>query len=336
MTTALAVVEKIEQVSLQPKSRFMVALAQSMPQGIGLLPAALVRGALSAIKASPSLQKCSEYSLFTSIAEVAQTGLSLDTHLGQAYLVPFSGQATVMYGYRGLIELARRSAEVDEIVGELRYEKDHWAISLGSQRNLTHVPFDGPPSKRGKILGAYAVAELRHGRPMFEYMTAEEIEAIRDPVLKRHKARTDKPSPWETNGTEMFRKTPIRRLAKRMPQSPSLVNFVAAAIRDEYRQQGMSVAPIVSAETEKVLDTMGIEPPTPIEERTSEIHEKPSTNPISANEFDDLYTMMADAKLSMEKDLIPLMKSFGHKGNPKQFPKANLAALIEKIQERKK
>ena len=86
----LAILEKIDSVAFNPKSRFMSALVQALPQQSIVLAPALVRQALTVIKASAKLQKCSEYSLFTSIAEVAQAGLSLDVHLGQCYLVPFS------------------------------------------------------------------------------------------------------------------------------------------------------------------------------------------------------------------------------------------------------
>ncbi len=340
----LAIIEKIDAIASQPKSRFMVALAQSLPQGVGIVPAALLRGALTAIKNSSALQECSEYSLFTSIAEVAQTGLSLDVHLGQAFLVPFSRAATVMYGYRGLIELARRSGEVTEIVGELRYAKDQWKLSLGSNRNLTHVPADVPESKRGELLGAYAIAELLHGKPMFEYMTAEQIETIKNAVIKRK--RGDKPIPWELNGAmqEMYRKTPIRRLAKRMPQSPSLIPFVQAAIRDEYRQAGVVQASYIEPPIAEALDAMEVvEPPPerPPAPRESQIKEKPKkevtdTTPITGDQFDQIYKLISDLRLTMEAHCLPTMKAMGHKGSPRTFPAAKFDDLVKKLAGMKK
>jgi recombination protein RecT len=339
----LAVVDKIEAIAGQPKSRFMLALAQSMPQGVGILPAALVRGALSAIKASESLQRCSEYSLFTSIAEVAQTGLSLDTHLGQAFLVPFSNQATVMYGYRGLCELARRSGEVDDIVGEIVYSKDEFHLALGSHRDLIHVPFSGPPSERGVMLGAYAIAEMRHGRPAFEYMTMEEIDRIKNAVIKRKKS--DKPSPWEMEGAvgEMIRKTPVRRLGKRLPQSPSLIPFVQASIRDEYRQAGIVKTVEMTPAVEIALEAAEIEPEpeNPPAKRESQIKEKPQvekpdTTPITGDQFDQIYKLIADLRLTVADDLIPTMRAMGHKGSPRQFPAAKFQELVGKVMGKKK
>lgn len=351
----LAILEKIDAVCNQPRSRFMSALVQALPQQSIVLAPALVRQALTVIKANDALQRCSEYSLFTSIAEVAQAGLSLDLHLGQCYLVPFSGVATVMYGYRGLQELARRSGEVSEIVGEIRFSKDEFHITLGSNRSLVHVPLDAPESKRGERLGAYAIADMARSRPVFEYMDAEQILRIKDAVVRRAEKK-GRQSVWQTeHENEMWRKTPIRRLAKRLPQSPALIPFIQAAIRDEYRQQGVhqvvdlpsltdvsgvpgGVLPMVEIlKEEKIVD----EPPQR-EARESKIKEKPkaqqaeeSTEPISSEQFDQVYGLLPDLKLTMQQ-CVSEMKRLGHIGAPKSFPANKFQALIESLRKRGK
>lgn len=334
----LAIIEKIESLAASPKTKFMQALALALPPQSLVLPAALVRQAVTIIKGSDSLQACSEYSLFVSIAEVAQAGLSLDLHLGQCYLVPFSRQATVMYGYRGLQELARRSGEVNEVVGEIRYSKDEFRITLGSDRRLIHVPMDAPPSKRGERLGAYAIADMKLSRPVFEYMDAEDILKIKNAVLKRK--RGDKSSVWETeHENEMWRKTPIRRLAKRLPQSVALVPFVQAAIRDEYRQQGIhqvvDVTPGIAA-VEEVLDKMNIkdEPPqtdardSEIKETTKQEQKVEDKRPINTQEWDALYDQIPHLKLTMVQ-VVGMMRKLGHKGAPREFPAAKLKELLD-------
>lgn len=343
----LAILEKIEAVALSPKSRFMQALVQALPQTPLVLAPALVRQAITVIKASESLQRCSEYSLFTSIAEVAQAGLSLDLHLGQCYLVPFSGVATVMYGYRGLQELARRSGEVNEIVGELRYSKDEFHMTLGSDRKLIHVPADLPVSKRGERLGAYAIADMARSRPVFEYMDAEQILKIKDAVVKRAEKK-GRQSVWQTeHENEMWRKTPIRRLAKRLPQSPALIPFIQAAIRDEYRQQGIhqvvelpalsngasEIVPMVEILREEHVSPEPIQKPA----RESKIKEKPkaeveeqTSGPISEAQFDQIYTLVSDLGLTMQQ-CMAAMKSLGHTGSPKALPASKFQPLIDAL-----
>ena len=329
----------------------MQALVQALPQAPMVLAPALVRQALTVIKASDALQRCSEFSLFTSIAEVAQAGLSLDLHLGQCYLVPFSNVATVMYGYRGLIELARRSGDVSEIVGEIRYSKDEWKLTLGTERKLIHIPFEGPESKRGERLGAYAIAEMLRSRPVFEYMTMEQIEKIKNAVIKRSEKK-GKQSVWQTeNEPEMVRKTPIRRLAKRLPQSPGLIPFIQAAMRDEYRQQGIhqviDMPPLREPGGDEIpmvevlRDEKVVEEPREREARESTIKEKPkaereaaASGPISGPQFDQLYDLLPHLGLTM-MDCVSKMKGLGHKGVPRAFPAAKFNALIKALEKAK-
>jgi recombination protein RecT len=335
----LTVLEKIDSVAFNKNSRFMAALVQALPQTPLVLAPALVRQALTVIKASDSLQKCSEYSLFTSIAEVAQAGLSLDLHLGQCYLVPFAGTCTVMYGYRGLAELARRSGEVDEVVGEIRYAKDEFHLTLGSERRLIHVPLDLPESKRGEWLGAYAIAHMKLSRPVFEYMSAEQILRIKNAVVKRSEKK-GKQSLWQTeHEAEMWRKTPIRRLAKRLPQSPALIPFIQAAIRDEYRQQGIHQVVEVAPSIMEVLKEEKIKEEPPMREaRESSVKEKPKSEqkedakgPISSEQFDQLYGMLPGLKTTMQA-VVGEMKKFGHRGAPRQFPAGKFLALVEALE----
>ena len=336
MSKELTILEKIDAVALSPKSRFMDAMVQSLPQQSIILAPALVRQALTVIKGNETLQRCSEFSLFTAIAEVAQAGLSLDLHLGQCYLVPFSGIATVIYGYRGLIELARRSGEVNEIVGEIRYEKDEWKLTLGSDRQLLHVPADLPESKRGVRLGAYAIADMARSRPVFEYMSAEQIERIKNGVLKRAKG---KQSVWETeHEAEMWRKCPIRRLAKRLPQSPALIPFVQAALRDEYRQQGIHQVVDVPAPIAEVLSEAKItEEPPQREARTSAVKEtkpKPDAK-ITKDQVNQIHMLVADLNLE-STEVGKACREIGHQGKLAELPASLFAELAKNLEERSK
>lgn len=335
---ALTIVEKIDGIAFNSKSRFMEALAQTLPQNPLVLAPALVRQALTVIKTSDTLQKCSEYSLFNSIVEVAQSGLSLDPHLGQSYLVPFSNICTVMYGYRGLIELARRSGEVGEIVGEIRYAKDKFSMVLGTERQLVHVPFDAPESKRGERVGAYAICVMQLRRPVFEYMDAEQILKIKNAVVKRAKGKT---TVWQTeNENEMWRKTPIRRLAKRLPQSPAMIPFIQAAIRDEERQQAIvktvEVAPPIAEilREEKIIEEpMRVDArETPIKEKPAEEQKEEQAGPISREQWDQIYDNFCITGKITSQQVIQTMKSkFGHTGPHLNFPAAKFQALVETL-----
>jgi len=181
----------------------------------------LMRVAVQAIQGNDFLAKCSTPSLIQCIVRSSMLGVEPNGALGEAYLVPFRSkngyQAQLVIGYRGLINLARRSGDVTEVYAHIVCENDHFDYQLGTNPHIEHKP---ALSDRGKMIGAYAVYVTSKGAKDFEYMTREEIDAIR----KSSKAGNN--GPWCDWYDEMARKTVIRRLSKRMPMSAEMAQAV--------------------------------------------------------------------------------------------------------------
>ena len=78
-------------------------------------------------------------------------GLEPNTPLGQAYLIPYTvkGVPTVQFqiGYKGLIDLAYRSGEIESIQAHVVYENDSFDFNYGLEPKLMHKPCVG---ERGK------------------------------------------------------------------------------------------------------------------------------------------------------------------------------------------
>lgn len=201
-----------------------------------LTPERIIRVAVSAVQKNPRLLDCSEGSLVRSIIEAAELGLEVNTNLGQAYVIPYGTEATLQVGYRGFITLAHRSGKISNLQAEVVYENDHFEIQLGTRRGLFHKP---AKTDRGKPIGAYATVSYRDGSFDFEYMDADEIGAIK----QRSSGAKKQDSPWNRKGDEleMWRKTPIRRLAKRLPMTADDNNLLQkAASLDEYNDAGFT------------------------------------------------------------------------------------------------
>ena len=193
----------------------------------------MIRIAFTALQNNLALAKCTDASIVKCVIEACQLGLEVNSPLGLAYLIPYKDECTLQIGYKGYIQLAYRSGKVKNISAEVVYENDQFAVQLGTNRSLHHVPAMGD---RGKPLGAYTVASLVNGYHDFEYMTADEIGAIkaRSPGAKKDG------SPWnhKRDYLEMWRKTPIRRIAKRLPMlSEEFELLRAAVLDDEYEKQ---------------------------------------------------------------------------------------------------
>ncbi len=174
----------------------------------------MMRIALSAVRSTPKLMECTTESLFGSLVQCSQLGLEPNTPLGHAYLIPFYNKAArrtdvnVVIGYRGLIDLARRSGEIISISAHAVHQNDKFTYEYGLNEDLKHIPADGD---RGTITHFYAVAKLEGGGHAFEVMSRAEVEKIRD-------AGNNNPV-WAQHFSEMGRKTVIRRLFKYLPVS---------------------------------------------------------------------------------------------------------------------
>ena len=104
-----------------------------------------VRIAITTIRQNPKLAKCSQESLLGALMVSAQLGLEPGT-LGQCYLIPFENkkagtvECQFQIGYKGLIELLRRSGQLSDIYSYTVYENDDFNIEYGLSRTLTHKP----------------------------------------------------------------------------------------------------------------------------------------------------------------------------------------------------
>jgi recombination protein RecT len=204
---------------------FLSARSKNLAQYVAgrIKPDVLIRLALWEFSQNEWLRKCSVESIYASLIASAQLGLEPGAVKGEAYLVPFRGKCQLIPGYRGLIKLALRSKAVKSVYAHVVYEQDEFSIELGSDPSVTHRPFiDGD---RGGIRGAYAVAKLESGAIDIEWMGLEELEKIRQGAAATRGGK-DSPAYAEHEG-EMYRKAPIRRLAKRLPLGDDFFNAVA-------------------------------------------------------------------------------------------------------------
>lgn len=157
------------------------------------------------------LEKCTVESIFDALRQAAEVKLEVTGILGEGYLIEQKGQATFQAGYRGLMKLARRSGLVDSIDCHMVFERDQFAIQLGTNPAIVHNP--EPFGDRGQYIGVYAWARLRTGDLIIEPLSMADIEKVR----KASRFPTGPYSPWTNWFEEMARKTALKRLMKRLP-----------------------------------------------------------------------------------------------------------------------
>lgn len=234
MGTAVAKQETVYDIF--QRDTFKREIARALPKH--LTPDRMLRIALTSVRQTPLLQRCTPQSLMSAIMDASQLGLEPNGIVGHAYLIPYKNkrkgvyEAQLQIGYRGYLELARRSGQVSTLYAYPVFENDRYEYKLGLNRTLDHVParFD-----RGGVIAAYAVVQYKDGGFDFEWMWREQIESVKG--MSQSARLSD--SPWQSHYEEMARKTTIRRLAKRLPLSPE---FQRAAIADDYLDQGLSAS----------------------------------------------------------------------------------------------
>lgn len=196
-----------------------------------LTSARVVRILRDVVARNTMLMQCTPQSILKCSADMLQLGLEVGGPLGQAYLVPFRNGKTgevecqAIIGYRGLIELARRSKAFSSTPNaQLVYKNDHVRIRLGSAPGVEHEPASGD---RGEIVGAYCIAWVNsETHPLVEWMNIAEINKIR----QRSKSRDN--GPWVTDFDQMARKSVLRRQSKFWPMSPEMADAIDLDNRD--------------------------------------------------------------------------------------------------------
>ena len=211
--------------------RMHTQIEKALPSVI--TPERFTRIALTAYSRNEKLQECTAESFLGSMMQAAQLGVEPNTPLGQAYLIPYRNKGVMevqfQLGYRGMIDLAYRSGEVQNIQAHEVYENDTFEYELGLEPKLRHVP---ALKDRGNVILYYAVFKMTKGGVGFEVMSKEDVEAF-----AKKKSKTYGTGPWQSDFDAMAKKTLVKRLLKFAPLKS---DFVRAVTADETIKSGIS------------------------------------------------------------------------------------------------
>lgn len=232
-------------------------LSQAVPRHLN--PQRMLRVLALAVQNTPKLAQAEPMTLLGAMMVCSSLGLEPNTPLGHAYLIPFDRrrrrgnewvtertEINLIIGYKGFIDLARRSGSLVAIHADVVYGAseigragDQFTFEYGSDMHLKHVPMG---DREGPRLWAYAHAKLKDGEA-FEVLPYNRVLAIRDGSeaykyalsVKDSSPRTYDTTPWIAYEHEMAAKTMIRRLSKMLPLS---IEFANAAALDAMSETG--------------------------------------------------------------------------------------------------
>lgn len=215
--------EKVAQHLTRIKARLTDVLGDVMT------PERVVQMAATTISKNPTIAECTTASLLGAVMQAATLRFPPIDSLGYCYFVPYynakTGTKEVQFqiGYKGLIDMARRSGRLRDISAEAVYQGDTFEISYGLERSLKHIPHFLHPGKPEMIEYVYAVATLADGGKTFVVLPRIEIERLR----QRSPGQRAVPSgAWLTDYEAMAKAKAIKQLAKFLPLNlDDLVGF---------------------------------------------------------------------------------------------------------------
>jgi recombination protein RecT len=150
---------------------------------------------------SDKLQECNPKSILVSAMRAASLKLSVDPTSGQAWIIPYKGQATFQIGYRGIYELAMRTNQYRFINVIDIYEGEEV-----TENRMTGIHTIGGTRTGDKSIGRMLYFQLFTGFEKTFYMTTEEIDAHAKKYSPSYKYSTSKwNDPYER--PKMERKT---------------------------------------------------------------------------------------------------------------------------------
>lgn len=192
------------------------AIEAALPK-TGLTAERLARIVATQLRTNERLAACTPASLLGALMLTAQLGLEPGP-LGQAYLVPFGKEVTLIVGYRGYVALAHRSSGITITAYEIGqndlFKHDY---GTGQVSHTFHLQKD-----RGPTVGVWAKAKFPTGAESVLVMTKAEVEK------HRARSRSKDSGPWVTDWDAMAKKTVIRALCSQLPLGSEAQRAIAA------------------------------------------------------------------------------------------------------------
>ena len=260
----------------QAKAQLQAVAAKHMT------PDRMMRLMANSVRTTPKLAECEPMSLLGALMTCASLGLEPNTVMGHAYLIPFKNnskritEVQIVIGYKGLIDLARRSGHITSISANIHYSDDEmWEYEEGTDAKLRHRP----GNLEGDKLHAYAIAKFTDGGHAYVVLPWTHVMKIRNQSQGWQTAvrfnKTEK-SPWHTHEDEMAKKTAIRALAKYLPLSTEFRDaFEADGAKADYGAFAMDPATGLEIEGE----TVEIEPEAETSDEPAEAEKQEEEKP---------------------------------------------------------
>ncbi len=158
-------------------------------------------------KKKEQLEKINPETIPVCLAKAAYLGL--DFFNGECYAIPYGGNLTFQTDYKGEIKLCKRYSKnkIKDIFAKVVRQGDFFMEEVdGGKQNVQYRP---KPFSNEQMIGAFAIVVFEDGSMMYDAMSSEDIENVRNTYSKMKDSQA-----WKSSTGEMYKKTVLRRLCK--------------------------------------------------------------------------------------------------------------------------
>lgn len=158
-------------------------------------------------KKREQLEKINPETIPVCLAKAAYLGL--DFFNGECYAIPYGGNLTFQTDYKGEIKLCKRYSKnkIKDIFAKVVRQGDFFMEEVdGGKQNVQYRP---KPFSNEQMIGAFAIVVFEDGSMMYDTMSSEDIENVRNTYSKMKDSQA-----WKSSTGEMYKKTVLRRLCK--------------------------------------------------------------------------------------------------------------------------
>ena len=158
-------------------------------------------------KKKEQLEKINPETIPVCLAKAAYLGL--DFFNGECYAIPYGGNLSFQTDYKGEIKLCKRYSKnkIKDIFAKVVRQGDFFMEEVdGGKQNVQYRP---KPFSNEQMIGAFAIVVFEDGSMMYDTMSSEDIENVRNTYSKAKDSQA-----WKSSTGEMYKKTVLRRLCK--------------------------------------------------------------------------------------------------------------------------
>lgn len=206
------------EIAEKKEPTFSMVLTDGLQENKEALPvdfniARFVQNSLALVNGNETLQKYAGQYGVAPIKQGLMRGafLGLDALNSEFHLIPYGKDLQFIIDYRGATKLMKQYSikPVADIFADVVKQGDNY--QRWSENGEWHYKFEPIPFNNGTVIGAFAVCRFKDGTMIIEELDKTELEKIRS------KSKMSNGMAWKDFTNEMYKKTAIHRLKKRIP-----------------------------------------------------------------------------------------------------------------------